>query len=416
MMKLNIRILIKHAWIALLQQRLRAMLSVSGVVCGVTAVFTMASIGQGAKQEAISQIEQMGTRNIIIQQIKLSPSQTVNASIRHSQGLTGADALQISSTLPGISDSASLVEIQSDVNGVAKNISPQVVAVSPGYQRLQPVQILEGRFIGDLDVESRSRVAVVGIDVATGIRQGLGGVVRINKIPFEIIGIATNSSSFKNKAGTPSTRNYSQMLFIPLGTQAAFDEVGKSRNYLGVSQLSEIIVQLSKSSQSLPAAQVIARVLAKTHNDVEDYTIVAPYRLVQQLKQTQKTFNIILGSISGIALLVGGIGIMNIMLATVSERKREIGVRRAVGAKRMEICLQFLTETILLTAVGGVAGILVGFITVLSISYLTGWVVTIHWLTIVVPLTMSLIVGVLSGVYPALLATRIDPMMALRSE
>lgn len=416
MMNFNISILVRHAWIALLQQRLRAMLSVSGVVCGVTAVFTMASIGQGAKQEAITQIEQMGTRNIIIHQIKLSASQAGNASMQHSQGLTSADALQISSTLPGFADSASLVEVQADIGGVAKNISPQVVGVSAGYQRLQPVQILEGRFIGDLDVENRNRVAVVGIDVATGIRQGVGGIVRINKIPFEIIGIATNSSSFKSKAGTPAARNYSQMLFIPLGTQAAFEELKESRNYLGISHLSEIIVQLTKSTQTLPAAQVITRILNKTHNEVEDYTIVAPYQLVQQLKKTQRTFNIVLGSISGIALLVGGIGIMNIMLATVSERKREIGVRRAVGAKQLDILLQFLTEAILLTSVGGIAGILVGFITVLGISHFTGWVVTIHWLTVVLSLAMSLVVGVLSGVYPALLATRIDPMSALRSE
>lgn len=416
MITLNVSILVKHAWIALLQQKLRAALSVSGVVCGVTAVFTMASIGQGAKQEAITQIEQMGTRNVIIHQTRLSASQAGDAITRHSQGLTSADALQISNVLPGYADSASLVEVQADVSGASKNISPQVVGVSAGYQRLQPVQIIEGRFINQIDSDKRNRVAVVGIDVATSIQQGIGGVVRISKMPFEIVGIVKNSSSYKNKTGTTVSHNYSQMLFIPLGSEVAFAAPKAANNYLDITPLSEIIVQLSTSNQSLPAAKVIANILAKTHNDVDDYTIVAPYQLVQQLKKTQRTFNIILGSISGISLLVGGIGIMNIMLATVSERKREVGVRRAVGAKKRDIWLQFLAEAMLLTCVGGVVGVLVGFITVIGISYFTGWEVAIHWLTVFTSLAMSLIVGIISGVYPAYMATQIDPMSALRSE
>ncbi len=403
---------------SLMQHKLRSFLSILGIVCGVMAVLSMISIGEGARQEVVRQIEQLGTRNIYIRADDLTVDQRQRAREHLSSGLTIQDRQRILAGCPNIRLVAALKDVRASVIATFKESSPQIVAVTANYIYSQNLQLLEGRFIGDLDPIRKNMVCVVGSDVAEGLGTSgkIGRQVRIEGHLFRIVGILDRFHIEKSKVSAITTRNYNEMIFIPLGTESGLVRSGTRESGMGGGELSEMVVQVFRTDQVLETAKIVDRIIQVSHHHVKDYQIVIPQELLRQAQETQRTFNVVLGAIAGVSLLVGGIGIMNIMLATVTERIREIGIRRAVGATRDNIVFQFLSEAVILTFSGGLIGVGLGLGAVAAITKLSGWSTSVTAWAFFLPLGMSVLVGVFFGLYPAIRAARMDPVAALRHE
>jgi putative ABC transport system permease protein len=405
---------------SLIHQKLRSLLSVLGVVCGVMAVVAMISIGEGAKRETISQIEQLGTQNIYIKAIALTADQAARARERLSQGLTVADLRRIENGCATVEKIACLREIRTSIIGLPLEMTPQVVACSANYVQLLGMHISAGRFIAPQDLLSRNQVCVLGSEVARQL-EGFGRpgqFIRFENNLFKVVGILTRIERQTGRSSTVATRNYNEMVFVPLDTAGVLDGQRPSREKrVGTAgQLSEIVVRVAQAQDVSTTARLLERIMDVAHHHIQDYQLVVPLELLRQAERTQRTFNLVLGAIAAISLLVGGIGIMNIMLATVSERTREIGIRRAVGATRRHILVQFLLEAVMLTVSGGVIGLFCGLFAVGAISWLAGWRVAVSLWAVALPVVMSFLVGVFFGLYPARQASRVDPIVALRHE
>lgn len=403
---------------SLLQHKLRATLSILGVVCGVAAVLSMFSIGEGAKRESLSQIEQLGTRNIYVKSIPMTEMQEKKSRAKLSQGLTLYDAQRIKNGCRDVQDVAGLRELKASVFGAIKDVMPQIVSCSPNYASMLKIPIFDGRFISDPDMQEGKLVCVIGHNVAKnmGASGSIGNYLRIENSLFKIIGILRRIESKERKAGAISLRNYNDMVFIPLTVASLVSNSASVTGGTVWPEVTELVVGVSTAQQVLKSVPAVKRTLEITHGGADDYQIVVPQELLNQSRKIQRTFNIVLGSIAFISLLVGGIGIMNIMLATVSERTKEIGVRRAFGATYSDIISQFLAESIILTFTGGIIGIIIGLGGVWLISAIAEWNTEITMLSIVLPLLTSILVGIFFGLYPAYAAAKMDPIAALRYE
>jgi putative ABC transport system permease protein len=380
------------------------------------AVVAMLSIGEGAKRETLSQIELLGIKNIYVRAISLTEDQEVRARERLSRGLSYYDLDRIRKGTASVQEVACLKELSVSILGMIRETSPQVVESSANYARVQRISIARGRFLTDQDVRLKSRVCVLGNTVAKGFGPDgkPGGYVRIENEPFKVVGILRKYDKKTAKSSVISNRNYNDMIFIPTGTGIPLKSTPQKMSDGGAGQLSEIIIQVKNTDQVIGSAGIVRRILETSHGGVEDYQMVVPQALLRQSQKTQRIFNIVLGAIASISLLVGGIGIMNIMLATVSERTREIGIRRAVGATQRDIIVQFLTETVMLTLAGGVIGIVAGIGAVWIITALAGWSTAVTTYAIALPLFTSILVGLFFGIYPAYHAARMDPIVALQ--
>jgi len=403
---------------SLLQHKLRAALSILGVICGVTAVLAMLSIGEGAKREVLSQIEQLGTRNIYLKAVVLTEDQEIKARERLSRGLSTYDKDRIVLGCAAVRDVACLMELPASVIGMAREVSPQVAACSSNYAEVQKIPLSYGRFIGDQDMERKYRVCVLGWDVSEGLgSEGrLGSHIRMEDHLYRIVGVLKRQGFKTVKSSVVSVRNHNQMIFIPLGAEGDLVQGPYRRGKRPSGGLTELVIQVQETEQVIGAASVIRRIMERSHGGAADFQMVVPQELLRQAQKTQRTFNIVLGSIACISLLVGGIGIMNIMLATVSERTREIGIRRAVGAAREHIMIQFLAESVLLTFSGGIVGVAGGIVGVWFITAMAGWKTAITVWSIILSLLMSTVVGIFFGIYPAYHAAKMDPIAALRHE
>ena len=412
--------IIKVAVNSLLQQKLRSFLSVLGVVCGVMAVIAMIAIGEGAKRETLHQIEQLGTRNIYIKAVSQTKDQMIAAREQRSYGVTLADLGRIKADSDDIEAVAGLKEIRTRLLGADSKLTPQVVASSDNYAELLNISISSGRFIASFDRRYQNLVCVLGHDVAQrlGALGKIGDYLRINGELVKIVGILNRQETTHNHRVPVSIRNYNEMIFVPLETANTLEEIEPAADFAHFDgqPLSEIVIQVTDTSKVMAAATLIKRILEVAHHHAKDYQMVVPLELLRQSQRTQRTLNLVLGTIAAISLLVGGIGIMNIMLATVSERTREIGIRRAVGATRRDIVVQFLAEAVMLTGVGGIIGLLGGLGTVGLFSTMAGWHMAISFWGVVVPLLLSFLTGIFFGLYPAKQASRVDPIVALRHE
>lgn len=387
--------------------RLRAILSILGIVFGVVAVIVMLSIGEGAKQETLEQIEQLGMNNILIRQQALSDEQRTQALTQRSQGLTWKDASVLSQNIPFLLHYAPLRLVEASLTGTFKQMAPEILATTRAYGEIKNLKLVEGRFLCDLDQSERKLVCVLGYEVAQNLgKEGHSGrPLRLDDRYYEIVGILqpTYWKASHNQAMT--ARHLDQVVFIPLQADLTQQE-----------GLSEIILQVQDSKQLRRTAQLVRQILSRLHGGYEDYQIVVPQELIQQAQRTHHIFNLILGSLAALSLLVGGIGIMNIMLATVSERTREIGIRRAVGASKQHILMQFLLETFVLSVGGAIGGILLGVMFSMVISTVAGWKTVVTIWSILLALGMALGVGLCAGLYPAFQAATMDPMQALRHD
>lgn len=392
--------------------RLRTFLSTLGVLFGVSAVIAMLSIGEGAKQETLEQIEQLGMNSIIIRQNALTQEQQLEAIKKRSKGLTWEDVEMFALNIPYLQEQPSAIKVvEASLTGTKMPITPEILATTDAFGRMKELNMAEGRFLCSLDHQQRQLVCVLGYDVAKSLGSDghVGRVVRIEDVHYQVVGILKPTNWKASKNSSITTRNLDKTVFIPLGSERSLT---RSHN-LSKDKLSEVIVQIQNPIYMAQTVQMIKKMLKHTHNGFEDYQVIIPQELLHQATRTQQTFNLVLGSIAAISLLVGGIGIMNIMLATVSERTREIGIRRAVGANQRHILMQFLLETLLLTLTGALLGVISGIFFSALISYIAEWKTIVTIWSVALSMSMAALVGLCSGLYPAYKAAMMDPIRAL---
>jgi len=398
------------------------------MVFGVSSVIAMLAIGEGANYEAQQQIQELGSQNILLRSKKPSEDETQTQreeSTILNYGLTYEDVATIRDTIPGVSIIVPDRKRRDYAYHRRQHAEVEVVGTVPWYPQLRGRVVREGRFLNDRDVNQNAKVCVLEealVQALFPLTRPLGGSVRVGRHYFEVVGIVgSNVKGREVKASSDrETASVPPLLFIPLTTaKALLGEI--SVRQMGdffeaeAVELHEVTVQVDDLDQVESAARIITAMLERDH-DKNDFDVVVPLELLRQAEQTKRIFNTVLGSIAAISLLVGGIGIMNIMLASVSERTREIGIRRALGAKQLDIIAQFLVETILLSGIGGLLGVVLGLAMPAIVSSLTQMMTIVTWWSPVMALTISATTGVAFGLYPAYQAARMDVVEALRHE
>lgn len=403
-------ILWKHAWQSLGMHRLRSLLSTLGIVFAVMAVVAMLAIAEGARIETMKQIQGLGINNILVRQALLSEEQMDRVRRRQIEGL-GADDVSLLAQLPHVTEVAAVREIRADLAELGEAEAVPVLAITAAYERSRALRVETGRFIADLDVDNRNLVCVLGADLSRrlGPAGRINDVIHINGLPHRIVGILRNREAQGNRIAPVAFQDFNNTAFVPLDLAPGVDLSDQ-----GYGDLSEIIISMRNAAMVGPATDAVRRVLRYGRGDVDDFQLIIPGELLRQARRTQGIFNVVLGSIAGISLLVGGIGIMNIMLANVSERRREIGIRRAVGASRRHILYQFLGEAILLTGLGGMFGVILGMLVAFGIDLFVEWPTAVSLWAVLAALVMSAAVGIASGLFPAWTASHVDPVEALR--
>lgn len=405
----NIKIGMKEIW----SHKLRSFLTMLGVIFGVAAVVSMVAIAEGAKEESLRQIRLLGTNNIRIRKQELKGIEKTKALRKAPDGLTRADAAAIQEILPDVINTAVTRSINARL--LYKNEIPPstVIGVTPGYPEVVGHAVQEGRFISDMDIKEAKQVCAIGQEIKNrlfALEDPLGKQIRLEGQIFTVIGVMEKKSS-DGGVGSLKLGNLNQNIYIPITT--SFQRFGLDERS---EQLDEISLKVREGADLQELAHVVKRVLLRRHNDVEDFEIVIPEELLRQSQKTQRIFAIVLTAIAGISLIVGGIGIMNIMLATVTQRTREIGIRRAIGATQRHILFQFMIESLTLSLVGGFIGIFAGVGMAKAIAIYAEWKTPISIVSIIVSFSVAAITGLIFGLYPSTKAAKLDPIEALRYE
>jgi putative ABC transport system permease protein len=415
----------RNIWLGienLLLHKLRSFLTMLGVVFGVGSVVAMLSVGEGASKEALEQIRKLGSNNIIISSKKSAEEEATSTEHSHMSiyGLTYEDYRRIATSFSHIQQTAPVKLTRKDSRVRERALELRIVGTTPEWFKLVPREILAGRVLIDSDQQNQAPVAVLtefGARKILATESTIGRTVRIGSDQFEIIGIVKSESG---QAGNIQIPDQEVDAYIPIEVaRRYFGDIFTKRTSGGdereMIELHQVIVQVDDPKKVEAVAAGIERMLGTFHKK-QDYAVSVPLALLKQAEAMKRRFNIVLGSIAGISLLVGGIGIMNIMLASVTERTREIGIRRAIGAKRRQIVYQFLIETVVLSTMGGLIGLGVGTLIPFLITYFSGMITLITLKGILVPLLISMTIGILFGLYPAVHAAKVDPIVALRHE
>jgi len=405
----NLKIGLKEMW----THKLRSFLTMLGVIFGVAAVVAMVAIADGAREESLRQIRLLGTNNIRIKKQELQGIDKTTALRKAPFGLTRADASSLQEILKDVTRIAVTRNIS--VRLIYKNEIPPstIVGVSPDYPDVVNFAIQYGRFVNDIDILDARQVCVIGQEIKNRlfpIEEALGKEIRLEGQLFNVIGVMEKKSG-SGGVGSLKLGNLNQNIYIPITT--AFIRFGLDGR---AEQLDEISLKVRDGADLQEIAHAVKRILLRRHNGVEDFEIVIPEELLAQSLRTQRIFTIVLTAIAGISLLVGGIGIMNIMLATVTQRTREIGIRRAIGATQRHILMQFIIESLTLSLLGGFIGIFAGIGMARLISLYAHWNTPISILSIVVSFTVAAAIGLIFGLYPSTKAAQLDPIEALRYE
>ena len=427
-LKRTLKLGVKSLWM----HRLRSTLTTLGIVFGVCSVIAMLAIGEGASREAQKSIAQLGSTNLIIETVKPPEEQTDtgDAETVKSYGLTYADAESIRNTIPNVEVAVPVREIDQEARYLNRKVAIKIVGTIPWYTEVSPIRLIRGRFLSSTDLHHRLAVCVIDDQLARKLftfNDPLGLDVKIYGSYYRVVGIVTRATgkttdSFAKGAAAVGGDSGGVMgnVYIPLTTaKSRFTELtyqwsGGSSSAAKV-ELQKIIVKVASNEQVLQMRGILDALLDHLH-DKKDYQIVVPLELLRAAARTRQIFSIVLGSIAAISLLVGGIGIMNIMLATVSERTREIGIRRALGARKRDIIVQFLSETLLLTLLGGVLGIILGSIIPSLVTYFGDMPTVITGGSLVLAFGISAAIGITFGLYPAYRAANMDPIESLRHE
>lgn len=408
---------IKMGLASLFAHKLRSLLTMLGMIFGVGAVVAMLSITAGAQKEMMSFIDQLGVNNIIIDAKEAVDRNELQQVRTVSQGLTFRDYRAIKENVQGV-DAMTPRKKFKPTRVLPKTAQelPQLVGVMPNFLEINSLKLVAGRFFTDDDNLRSVPVCVLG-DTAKvnllGFKNAVGEYVKVNDVWLQVIGVLTPQASADSDTESAGSVNRNNMIVAPLNTvMRRFED---NNSYLK-DEIDGIYMRVANGVDSVETSNVVRAILNATHKDAGDFTVTVPAGLLEERRRTQFIFSVVMICIAGISLLVGGIGIMNIMLATVLERTREIGIRRAIGARRADIVRQFLTEAVLISIVGGLIGIACGFALSQIIATAAGWSTVVTFSSIAIAFGVSVFIGLMFGIYPAVQAAKLDPIEAMRYE
>jgi len=431
---------------AIKQNAMRSFLTSLGIIFGVASVIAMLAIGRGAQQEVLQQMQLLGTNNVIVEPVVRQVEGDVQQvggltqdENRYSPGLTLEDMQSIVENISNIESVSPEIVFETEFIRSGRLRSGKLIGVSKEYFDINSFSFVAGGTFSDSQVRDADPVCVIGSDIENRFFAGekaLGKQIKAGDIWFTVVGVLKKREISTENIENLGIRNYNLDIYIPATTvllryknrglltgqdiQSAAANNG-SENSAGIAgqnyhQLDKLIIRVSDNRFSVPISDIIRRMLTRRHNDVIDFEVIVPELLLQQERRTQRIFNIVLSSIASISLIVGGIGIMNIMLASVIERIKEIGVRRAVGALKQDIKLQFLTEALTISISGGIAGIILG----IALSYVIEIVAEIQTIvtlmSILISFGVAMSIGVIFGYFPAKRAAEQDPVKSLHHE
>jgi len=397
--------------------KLRSLLTMLGMIFGVAAVIAMLSIGAGAQAQVIAFIEQLGVRNLIVEAREAADNETLTRVRKLSAGLRFQDLRVIESSVQGLASvSARKRFVPSKLLPKPFGEMPTVYGVSTAYQGIANLVVSSGRFFTDTEDRDSAAVAVLGQGAAAtlfGAEDPVGRFIKVNEQWFHIIGVAGPQLSAQGNVGGLPATDRNNLIYVPV--MSAMLRIEDSRSYL-TDEIDAMYLAMKPDADVVSAGTVIRGLLDSLHKGAGDFTVVVPAELLAEQQRTKRLFEFIMVAIASISLLVGGIGIMNIMLASVMERTREIGVRRAIGATRRDVIRQFLVETTLITVTGGFVGTVVGVGLSQLVAYFAGWSTIVTVTSVAVACLVSVTVGIVFGLYPAVRAARLDPVHALHYE
>jgi putative ABC transport system permease protein len=415
--------------------KLRSALTMLGMIFGVGAVIAMMSIGAGAERQAMATIERLGVHNVLVR-ARTFKEDELREIRQKSLGVSQRDAAAIAEAVPGVDLVAPRIRIDpyKVISPGGKSDGDAVYGVTPRHADLAHLVLAEGRFLDPLDESTHAQVCVIGPGVRRdlfGYGPALGELMKVNDVWLEVVGVlaadaAPAPAAGARRADAPAageaappgsavssggSGGASREIYLPLSTaDRKFEHPDLA------SPLDEIVVRLKSGVSAEETAGLMRDLLDRLHGGTGDYELVVPEALLAESRRTQRLFNVVMGAIAGISLLVGGIGIMNIMLATVLERTREIGVRRAVGARASDIRFQFIVESFAISLIGGMTGIVAGLALARGVAAYAGWETIVTTASILLSTGVAMVVGLASGIYPATRAAALDPIEALRYE
>jgi putative ABC transport system permease protein len=408
---------VKMGLTSLLVHKLRSLLTMLGMIFGVGAVVAMLSITAGAQKDIIASIDLLGVNNILIEAKEAADRNELQQRRQTSPGLTFRDFRAISENVPGLAALTPRKRFK-PMKVLPKTAAepPVLIGVEPSYLEIQSLKVIEGRWFTEQENRDSIPVCVLGESAKVnllGYDPAVGKYVKVNDTWLQVVGVLAPQASADTEVEGLEVINRNNLIISPLNTvMRRFED---NNSYLK-DEIDGIYIKVSTGTDSVETASVVNAILTATHKDAGDFTTVVPAGLLEQKRRTLSIFNIVMICIAGISLLVGGIGIMNIMLATVLERTREIGIRRAIGARQADIIRQFLTEAVLISILGGSIGVAFGLILSWIIATAAGWSTVVTTSSIAVAFSVSVGIGLLFGIYPAMQAAKLDPIEAIRYE
>ena len=431
---------------------LRAALTSLGILFGVASVIAMLAIGKGAEAEILEQMKLLGSNNVIItplveQKEEKAKDEGTKEPKRYSPGLTMHDAAAILSVVPNVNSTSGEIVLQTLVTREGRRRSGKVVGIDTTYFDLLNLNVVEGKRFAAMQVADGAPVAIIGHGVKTRFfttEEPIGKPIKVGNVWLTVVGVLEDRKVSNQTSQKLGIRDANMDVYVPLSTMllryrnraqvterdvqqasrefnddpnaTANEDTEQRAERLNYHQLDRVIVRVDEAKYVTGVADVVQRMLTRRHNSVIDFEISVPELLLKQEQNTKRLFNIVLAAIAAISLIVGGIGIMNIMLASILERTREIGVRRAVGASQRDILAQFLSEAVLISLAGGVAGIIVGGLLSFGIERLADIQTIVSFFSVFIAFGVSITVGIVFGIVPAWRAARQDPVVCLRYE
>ncbi len=406
---------VRVAVFGLLDHKFRSLLTMLGIIFGTASVIAMVSIGEGAKKQALAKYQDLGVSNIIIRDKDLTDAELEEARMKFSQGLSLADINVISQIVPGVLGIAPQAEAKLDARYEDKSSKANVIGITPAITAILNYNLDKGVFISNDHYDRQLKVCILGANIAHELfsyEDPVGLSFKLGDQWFEVIGVMETKALFTETVGELAARDLNNDVYIPLST---FNKrISKARQL--ESEIKQATVRLENSGQLVQSASVIRTILNRRHFNNEDFSIIIPYELMEQEKKESRIYNLLLASIAAISLIVGGIGIMNIMLASVLERTNEIGIRRAVGGRKSDIMSQFVTEAMAISITGGIIGVVFGIVLSLGISMVTEVRTTLTIYSIFIAFSFSVLVGITFGYLPAKRAADLKPIESIRHE